>query len=461
MMKRASSAFVIAGTQSGVGKTTVALAVMAALRRRGLRVQPFKVGPDFIDPGLHAEVCGVASYNLDGWMLTRKYNRGCFLRNMHRKDVGVVEGMMGLYDGRSGATDEGSTAEMAKLLRLPVILVVDVFAMARSVAALVHGYCRFDAKTRIAGVIFNRVAGQGHLNYLNEALRSLRGVKCFGGVPPQEQVRIPERHLGLMAAEEDVLDRRFIHRLATLAEDHLDLEGLLKRTRIAVERTQARPQSEPPSNEQVPIAVARDRGFCFYYPDNLELLRAAGAKLELFSPIADHDLPPGTKGVYLGGGYPELYASELARNRRMRRALRGFIEAGGPVYAECGGLMYLTKALIDGQKREHPMVGAYAFKSRMLPQLRALGYREVAAGRKAFIARGQKMRGHEFHYSELAGPVRVERVYSVRAAGTGESAEGYRFKNCLGSYVHVHFGSNPAFAQGFVDACRDFSSEKL
>ena len=460
MRKRASSAFVIAGTHSGVGKTTVALAVMAALRRRGLRVQPFKIGPDFIDPSLHAEVCGLPSYNLDGWMLPRNYNRRSFRRNMQGNDVGVVEGMMGLYDGRSGTTKEGSTAEMAKLLGLPVILVVDVSAMARSVAAMIHGYCRFDLETRIAGVVFNRVAGEGHLKYLNEALRLLRGVECFGGVPSEKQVRIPERHLGLFVAEENVLDRRLIRRLARLAEDHLNLDCMLKKTRVAVGLPPSKAQNGAAAFEQVPIAVARDRAFCFYYPDNLELLRAAGAKLELFSPIAGCGLPPGTRGVYLGGGYPELYASELARNRRMQTAVGKFIEAGGPVYAECGGLMYLTKALIDGQKQEYPMVGAYSFKSRMLPQLKALGYREVVASEKTFVARGQKIRGHEFHYSELEGPRRgkeIERVYSVRATSTTNFPEGYRYKKCLGSYVHVHFGSNPAFAQGFVDACRNFS----
>jgi cobyrinic acid a,c-diamide synthase len=452
---RAISALVIAGTHSGVGKTTVSLGLMAALRGRALRVQPFKIGPDFIDPGLHARVCGTPSYNLDGWMLSEGYNRRSFVSNVQDKDVAVVEGMMGLYDGRSGATEEGSTAEMAKRLDLPVVLVVDAAAAARSVAAMTLGYREFDPKVRLVGVIFNRVAGPGHLQYLKQALKSLPGLICFGGIPTDRRVTIPERHLGLTVAEEGWLGESFIRRLARLIEEHVDLDRLLASTRTKIVVPVAAPKK--PAHGQVPIAIANDRAFCFYYPDNLAILKSAGAKIATFSPILDRGLPKGTQGIYLGGGYPELYAKELSRNRSMRAAIKGFIEAGGPVYAECGGFMYLTAALTDHAKRTHPMIGVFPFKIRMRQRLQALGYREVITGKKAFAAPGEIIRGHEFHYSEIYGATgaqAIDTVYAIAGQGKKKLSAGYRYKNCLGSYVHLHFGSNPKFAHSFVAACR-------
>jgi cobyrinic acid a,c-diamide synthase len=455
---RSIAAFVIAGTHSGVGKTTIALGLMAALRRRGLKVQPFKVGPDFIDPGLHAVVTGSPSYNLDGWMLSRDYNRRSFRKNVRDKDVAVVEGMMGLYDGRSGATEEGSTAEMAKQLELPVILVVDASAMARSAAALVLGYRLFDRRVNLAGVIFNRVGGKGHVEFLRDALKTLPGLPCFGGLPFEEGIKIPERHLGLVTAEEKFFERRRADRLARWVETHLDLDALLKRSRMAVRSPAVERQNEKSSSENVSIAVARDKAFCFYYPDNLAALEAAGAKLKYFSPIGDRGLPAGTKGIYLGGGYPELYAGKLARNRSMRTAIRDFIEAGGPVYAECGGFMYLAKALIDGKNRQHPMVGVYPFKSKMYPTLRMLGYREVFFAGKSFLPAGKSARGHEFRYSELENSSTRARgvgiAYTARAAKKTERCAGYLYKNCVAGYAHLHFGSNRKFAEKFVQACQ-------
>jgi cobyrinic acid a,c-diamide synthase len=452
---RILSAFVIAGTHSGVGKTTVSLGLMAALRRRGLKVQPFKVGPDFIDPGLHSKVCRLASYNLDGWMLSRDYNASCFQRNVQDKDVAIVEGVMGLYDGRRGAAEEGSTAEMAKQLGLPVVLVVDASAMARSAAAMILGYRQFDPELSLIGVIFNRVAGEGHLRYLREALSSLPGLECFGGLPFEAKVKIPERHLGLTVAEENVLSEQLVGRLARLIEENIDLDRLLRNTRMKIRSRQH--TSAPREHEHVSIAVARDKAFCFYYIDNLEFLRNAGAKLESFSPLTDHRLPAGIRGIYLGGGYPELYAKDLSRNRSMRIAIRNFIEAGGPVYAECGGLMYLTEALLHGNHREYPMVGIYPFKSRMLPNLSGFGYREALFKRTGFLP-GGKARGHEYHYSELikipGNGSRIRRAYAASASNRRESCEGYLYKNCLASYAHLHFGSNPDFAAHFVKACK-------
>jgi cobyrinic acid a,c-diamide synthase len=454
---RTLSGFVIAGTHSGVGKTTVSLGIMAALRHRGLKVQPFKVGPDFIDPGLHSKICGLPSYNLDGWMLSQDYNASSFQRNVRNADVAIVEGVMGLYDGHSGSNEIGSTAEIANHLKLPVILVLDAATLARSAAAMILGYCRFDPKLSVIGVIFNRVAGAGHLRYLRDALKSLREVQCFGGLLRDDKVKIPERHLGLTVAEENVLDPPLVGRLRRLIEDNIDLDRLLRRTRINVSSRETQTTTPSGEHEHVSIAVARDKAFCFYYPDNLESLRSAGAKLELFSPMADRRLPTATKGIYLGGGYPELYARELSRNRSMRAAVSDFIEAGGAVYAECGGLMYLTEALLDGNDREYPMVGIYPFKTRMLPSLRSFGYREIVFKRTGFLS-GGRARGHEFHYSELkriaGNGSRIQRAYAAPTQKRRESGKGYFYKNCLASYTHLHFGSNPDFAARFVEACK-------
>jgi cobyrinic acid a,c-diamide synthase len=456
-MTHSLSAFVIAGTHSGVGKTTVTLGILAALRRRGLTVQPFKVGPDFIDPGLHRRVAREASYNLDGWMLSKDFNLQSFRTHCNGKEVVVVEGVMGLFDGYEGNSERGSTAEMAKWLGLPVVLVIDASAMARSAAAMVLGYLRFDPKVKVIGVIFNRIGGKGHLLYLKEAMATLPEVEFLGGLPHDERIKIPERHLGLMTAEEGLLSPTFNRRLAAWVERHLDIARLLRKSRVALQVPKISDRVEKARKKPVTIAVAQDRAFCFYYPDNLNLLRAAGARLLPFSPIGDRALPPNVDGLYLGGGYPELYAQELSQNRSMRQAILRFIELGGLSYAECGGFMYLTEALIDHSGRRFPMAGVYPAKTRMLPRLKAMGYRDVEITDDSFFAFGMRAKGHEFHYSELDGNLDskhgIKKVYQVSAKGK-KAAEGFLYKNCLASYVHLHFGSNPAMARRLVEACR-------
>ena len=309
----------IAGTQSGVGKTTITLGLLYALARRGLSVQPFKVGPDFIDPGHHTRAAGRVCRNLDGWMLTREANLALFRRQARGADVAVVEGVMGLFDGYDGASEAGSTAQMAKWLGLPVLLVVDARAMARSAAALVHGFASFDPALSLAGVVFNRVGSPAHLEYLQQALTSLPGVRCFGGLPRDQELAIPERHLGLATAEDHPLDEAYLGRLADRLETHLDLPGLLAALpQLALPEEPALAASPP----LVRLGVARDRAFCFYYPENLELLASFGAELVPFSPLADRELPAGLDGIYLGGGYPELYAEQLAANEALRQALQ-------------------------------------------------------------------------------------------------------------------------------------------
>ena len=435
---------VIAGTHSGVGKTTVATALMAALTRRGLAVQPFKVGPDFIDPGFHEAACRRVSRNLDGWMLPRETNLEVFARgnapsarvqagtHTPPADVAVVEGVMGLFDGRDAASDEGSTAEMAKWLGAPAVLVVDASAIARSAAALVRGFESFDRYLDVAGVLFNRVGGAGHADLLRQACAGQCAAQPLGFLPAQENLAVPSRHLGLTLARE-ALDAALVDRLASWIEDHVDLATVLQ---LARERSGPLDVSASPlafAHFRVRIAVARDAAFCFYYQDNLDLLAACGAELVEFSPIGDRQLPPDIGGIYLGGGYPELHAAKLAANRSMLDAIRGFAAGGAPIYAECGGFMYLTEAIVDLEGREHAMAGVFPTHARMQPRLAALGYVEDGG-----------LRGHEFRYSEI-DPM----PQSIGRFG----ASGYRMKNVIAGYVHRHFLSRPDFAESFVARC--------
>jgi cobyrinic acid a,c-diamide synthase len=345
---------------------------------------------------------------------------------------------------------------MAKWLGLPVLLVVNARSMARSAAALVHGFADFDPDLTLAGVIFNRVGSSTHLEYLQQALASLKGVRCFGGLPRDQDLAIPERHLGLATTEDHPLGEVYLHHLADWLEAHLDLDGLLEALpRLALPEEQA-PEAAAP---KVRLGVAQDRAFCFYYPENLELLADSGAELVPFSPLNDGELPTGLHGIYLGGGYPELYATQLAANAGMRQALKEYAAAGLPIYAECGGLMYLAREIRDLEGQAHPMAGVFPFTVRMLPRLKALGYREITLAAAGLLGpAGTKARGHEFHYSEMVGePLGVPRLYRLTSRKSGEAvAEGYCEHNVLASYVHLHFGSNPEVARNLVASCRKY-----
>jgi len=458
---------VIAGTQSGVGKTTITLGLISALRRRGLAVQPFKVGPDFIDPGHHTRAAGRASQNLDGWMLSRDANLALFRRHATAAQVAVVEGVMGLFDGYDGLSEAGSTAQMAKWLNLPVLLVVDARSLARSAAALVHGYATFDPELALAGVVFNRVGSAAHLNYLEQALSGLEGIRCIGGLPREAELAIPERHLGLFTTEDHPLEESRLEHLADFLEQNLDLDGLLaalpvlsfppETPVIGASPLNARPLTPAPSS--VRLGVARDPAFCFYYEENLELLAQSGAQLVPFSPLTDRELPENLHGIYLGGGYPELYAARLAANESMKRSIAAQAAAGLPIYAECGGLMYLSREIEDLEGRSHPMAGVLPLRVRMLPRLKALGYREITLTGPGLLGpAGTRARGHEFHYSEIAAELEdLPRQYSITARqGQDAAPEGFSVNNVLASYVHLHFGSNPEIARHLVGRCIDY-----
>ncbi len=427
------------------------LAILAALRRRGLTVAPFKVGPDFIDPGHHATVSGRMSRNLDGWMCGEKWVRRTFTAGSAGADLAVVEGVMGLFDGASGDSEEGSTAEVAKWLDGRVVLVVDARSQARSAAALVHGFVGFDPKLKFAGIIFNRVGSPRHEELLRQAVESVAGLPpVLGCLPRDAELTLGERHLGLVTAQDAPLGKELCDRLADWVEEHVDLDAILQ---VGAEKPL--PGVRPAAPRQVPakvrIGVARDEAFCFYYPDNLELLQAAGAELVPFSPLRDAALPEGIDGLYLGGGYPELKAEQLEGNRGLLEEIRSAALSGLPVYAECGGFMLLSES-IDGR----PMAGVFSAKARMLTKRKALGYREVAFTDDTPLGpAGTLVRGHEFHYSEMELPEDVPRHYRMsRRGGVDLGVEGYRVHNVLGSYVHLHFGSNPQVAENFVSFCR-------
>lgn len=453
-------AAVIAGTQSGVGKTTIMLGLLAALHRRRLKVQAFKIGPDFIDPSHHTALTGAPSRTLDGWMLSRAYNEHTFWQHLHGHDLGLIEGMMGLFDGMNGTTEAGSTAEMAKWLGVPVLLVVDASAMARSVAALLHGFRSFDPALHVAGVIFNRIGGPGHLRYLQDAVAGVAGLTVLGGLPQREEIKLPERHLGLVTPDEQAVTSQQLAQLTTLVEDHIDLTQLLQLTQLpprVAEPSVVQEDRGVAHPTRVRFGVARDAAFCFYYADNLDLLERAGAELVFFSPLHDPHLPANLQGLYLGGGYPEIHARALAANTSMRQDIRHFIEEDGVVYAECGGLMYLTRGLREADGQVLPFVGVYPTVVRMLPHLKALGYVEVTSAPAVDPFPSGSARGHVFHHSELEEEAcwgdAITPLYQIQpSSGVESHPGGYRYKQCRASYVHLHFGSQPAWATGLVTA---------
>lgn len=458
----------IAAPQSGSGKTTVSLAIMAALVKRGMVVAPFKCGPDFIDPGYHHLVTGNPSINLDGWMCSEEFVLQTFLTSLTSQSgqkIAIIEGAMGLFDGIGPSSKEGSSAQIATITGAPVVLVVNAKGMAASAAALVKGFAGFDRQVRLAGVIFNNVGSASHGELLRTAIaETLPEICVFGCIPRDETYVIPSRHLGLVTAEDNPLTDQFISRLADMAESFLDLDRLVELQIPPGPPLKKWGESPPPFNtgglggiSSVRIAVARDSVFCFMYEDNLRLLREAGAELDFFSPLSDASLPADIQGIYLPGGYPELYAEQLAANIGMKESIRAAVAADMPVYAECGGFIYLTEGLDASENQpEADLVGIFPVRARMLPRRKALGYRQVEPVTGTVIGgKNSIYRGHEFHYSEINFmPDEIERCYRVSRQGVELGLEGYLVRNCLASYIHLHFGSNREIAPAFVELCR-------
>jgi cobyrinic acid a,c-diamide synthase len=444
---------VVAAAASGYGKTTVATGLMAALTARGLRVQPFKVGPDYIDPSYHTAVCGRPSRTLDGWMVGQAATVELFHRAVSEADIAVVEGVMGLYDGRSGGGEEGSTAQAAKLLGLPVLLLIDAGKSARSVGAAALGFRAFDPDVRIGGVILNNVASERHAEVARDAVEREAGIPVFGMLPRDEGLRLPERYLGLIPVTEGTTAEAYFSRTRELVARHVNLDRVLALAATADPPKPEAPSLFPATQQPVRarIAVAMDRAFSFYYPDSLDLLRAWGAEIVPFSPLDDASLPDGCDAVYIGGGFPELFAEPLAANTAMHESLRRVADGGRLIYGECGGLMYLGETLTDAEGRTHRMTGLLPVNSTMSRSRLALAYWDLVTREASpFVSSGHRLRGHEFHWSIADRmPSGDEAIYELEGV---ERLEGFRRGSVCGSYVHLHLGSDPGLASGFVQA---------
>lgn len=438
-MTAAAPGLIVAAPSSGAGKTTVATALMAALARRGLRVAPAKVGPDYIDPRFHEAACGRASLNLDGWAMRPELLDRLVAASGTDADLVLVEGVMGLFDGApaAGAVDDGSTAALARRTGWPVLLVVDAARQAGSVAALVHGFRSFDRDVPVAGVLLNRVGGDRHADILRRALVPL-GLPVLGAIPRDMQVDRPSRHLGLVQAGEDPTLGDWLDRLAALAESHVDLDAVRALARpCGIGAAASAPLPLPPLGAR--IAVARDEAFAFLYPHVLDGWHAAGATLVSFSPLADEAPDPAADAVFLPGGYPELHAGRLAAAGRFHAGLRAAAVRDAWIYGECGGFMALGEVLVDADGDGHRMAGLLPLTTRFDRRRLHLGYRLVTARTGTPLGpAGSRLRGHEFHYSSIGREDDAERPFAAEdALGTDLGDVGLRRGRILGSYMHL------------------------
>ena len=484
----------IAATHSGTGKTTISAGLILALRNRGLTVQPFKVGPDYIDPGFHTLAAGRPGRNLDTVMISEEAVAELFLHaaggggaaggaaGEHGSffppaDLSVIEGVMGLYDGFSGGVETGSTAHVAKILQSPVALCIDARAMARSAAAVALGFVRFDPAARICGFILNNIGSPHHFDLVKGIIEETTELPVFGYLPKQKEIALPERHLGLVPAwERDEIPAA--GKLAELIELHIDVERLLEEARKAPElkalnlNAHGTPaprggnkifikKSTSSNTERVKIGYALDDAFHFYYRDNLDILEWYGAELVPFSPLRDDRLPEGITGIYLGGGYPELRAEALAGNTAMKESLRKAARSGMPIYAECGGLMYLVEELVTFEGNSYPMAGLFPGKVIMEKKLAALGYYRGTALEDTPIAKkGWSVWGHVFHWSRLEGVAQNQRFgFTLEKPGKETVTDGLLQGNMLAGYFHIHFAGNVEWPKRFIELCGSCGQE--
>ena len=440
---------VIGAAQGRSGKTTVSLAVTRALRRRGLTLQCFKKGPDYIDPSWLKVASGRDCYNLDAFMMAADVVTGSFARRAQGADLAVIEGAMGLFDGY-GNDGKGTVAELARLLRAPIILVINAARMTRSVAAMVSGYQHFEPDTPIAGVILNNVSGARHREKLTQAIETHCAIPVLGAIPKDARLAISERHLGLVPSVEDPQSQAVLDTISQITEPHLDLDGLLAIARQAPAHTIEASRADEPHDVRCRIAVVRDRAFSFYYPENLQALQAAGAELVFVDSLRDTRLPD-AQGLYIGGGFPELYAAELQANQGLRADIGARVEDGLAVYAECAGLMYLCRA-ISWQGRRYEMVGVIPAEVELSQRPQGHGYVEIeATDENPLFKQGTVIRGHEFHHSKLIPLGNLKFGYKLRRGhGIDGNVDGVCYKNLFAAYTHLHALGTRAWAAKFV-----------
>lgn len=447
-----TNALVIAGASSSVGKTTFTTGLIAALRARGRQVQPFKAGPDYLDPTYHSRAATQTypSRNLDTWLLPAANLQELYYRAAAKADFCLIEGVMGLYDGKNGRSEEGSTAALAKLLDIPVVVVLDIGKLSRTAGAIALGLQKFDPALRLAGFLLNQAGSLTHYEWVKQSIEDATGLPVLGWLPKNQEWALPERHLGLVPAGEGQAASELDNLLDRLSRQLSETVDLLRLEQIAATAGQTAPLApasvlfpEKPVPSYVRIGLAQDAAFGFYYQDNLDLLQAWGAELVPFSPLADQTLPPNLDGLYLGGGFPEVFAADLAANQAMQVAIRQAAANGLKIYAECGGLMYLCRELTDFEGQKYPMVGLLPYRTFMQNRRVKLGYTEVTAARAGFplLENGETIRSHEFHWSLLEGDFQPEQAaYTIPAQAN--RAEGWWHENVLASYLHLHFGND-------------------
>jgi len=447
-------AIIIAGERSGVGKTTVTLALLAALRQRRQTVQSFKVGPDYIDPMFHRYVTGCACRNLDPVLTSEAYVQQCFARYSQGVQYALIEGVMGLFDGASGSDDVASTAHVARLLHVPVVLILNCSSLSRSVAAIAHGYRTFDPRIHVAGVILNRVGSDRHLELLTHALEPLN-LPILGVLRRQEDITIPDRHLGLVPTAELNNLNTVIDRLAHLGEHCFDWAKLLPLLECGGQGIGDRGQEKHQNpKSKIRLAIAQDEAFSFYYADNLDLLQHLGAELVPWSPMRDRALPEVVQGLYFGGGFPEVFAGALTENLPVKQAVQAAIQAGIPTYAECGGLMYLCKQIVDFAGNSYPMVGTFPTTAVMGKRL-TLGYRQATVLQNSpLVTVGDRLWGHEFHRSSLThSPAQPLLALQGYDSNRQFPSEGWQRYQVHAAYTHLHFGTQPHLAERFLHHC--------
>jgi len=446
---------VIAGTHSGVGKTTIATGIMGALKKRGYKVQGFKVGPDFIDPSYHYLATDLPSRNLDTWLLGINKVKELFVRSASKAHISIIEGVMGLYDGLSGVEELGGTSHLSKLLKCPVILVIDASSLARSAAAIALGYKMMDKRINLKGVILNNVAGEKHANWCKEAIERYAKVKVLGFLNRNKDIELEERHLGLIPTIERKELKIRIDKIIKFIENSLDLDEIIKIAQEAKPLPESWLMEEKKKKEKVKIGVAYDEAFNFYYRDALEDLQNFGGEIEFFSCIKD-ELPKDIKGLYLGGGFPEVLAEDLEKNEKIKKDIKKAIEDGLPTIAECGGLMYLTKSIKDFESRSYNMVGIIDGDTIMTKSL-TLNYTLAEVIKDNILnLKATRIRGHEFHYSKIEG-VKGEFAYNLlRGKGILEGKDGIIIHKLIASYMHIHLSSNRSMIKRFLKNCEEY-----
>ncbi len=459
-MKRQIPRVVIAATQSGSGKTTIVTGLLAAFKAQGLKVQSYKIGPDYIDPGYHALASGRPAHNLDTWLVPEEKLPDIFQRTAGDADIAVIEGVMGLYDG--GRNGVSSTAAVAKLLDAPVLLVINAKSMGESAAALALGFRAYDPEVRLAGVILNRLGSPTHREMIEEALARL-DIPVYGAVSRNDAMTMPERHLGLVPVEENAREKETVAEIGRAVASQVNLDG------IKALAESAPPVAYPdapamPATRRARVAVAKDEAFSFYYPESLQVLESQGAEILPFSPLHDEALPE-ADGLLLGGGFPEMFAKELYANAGMRESIRRAAAAGLPIYAECGGFMYLMREMTDFDGNAYPMLGIVPGGVVMNRRLQTVGYVTAEMLRDTVLGpKGTVLKGHEFHFSSEAAPddaAAYPRAFSFRRSRRPEPYDaGYARGNILGSYLHLHFAGCPQAAARFVDACESFRRQE-